>query len=136
MTATEGSDEPRRFPRRVYDHGHEPDPRFSLANERTFLAWIRTALAIMAVGVAMEAFGVPEHPTVRTIAAGAALTLGVATCVHAWWAWVRVERALRLGGPLPGSGMGLVVAAVLAAFPDATVSDVRPIVDRPDNSER
>ena len=39
------TDPERRWPSRVYAHGHEPDPRFSLANERTFLAWIRTALA-------------------------------------------------------------------------------------------
>jgi putative membrane protein len=34
--------------------GQEPDYRFSLANERTFLAWIRTALAILASGVALD----------------------------------------------------------------------------------
>ena len=37
---------PRRFPARVYRAGTEPDPRFTLANERTFLAWIRTSLAL------------------------------------------------------------------------------------------
>lgn len=31
----------------------EPDYRFTLANERTFLAWIRTALALLAGGVAV-----------------------------------------------------------------------------------
>jgi putative membrane protein len=35
----------RRFPRSVFSRGTEPDARFTLANERTFLAWIRTALA-------------------------------------------------------------------------------------------
>ena len=44
----------RRFPRSVYGEGEEPDPRFSLANERTFLAWLRTALAMYA------AFGFEE----------------------------------------------------------------------------
>ena len=34
-------------------HGHEPDYRFTLANERTFLAWIRTSLGLMAVGLAV-----------------------------------------------------------------------------------
>jgi putative membrane protein len=37
-----------RFPRWVYGAGDEPDARFSLANERTFLAWIRTSLALSA----------------------------------------------------------------------------------------
>ena len=36
--------------------GEEPDPRFTLANERTFLAWIRTALALVASGIGLEAF--------------------------------------------------------------------------------
>ena len=51
----EGRD--RRFPRRVYGAGQEPDVRFSLANERTFLAWVRTSLALVAGGVALEALG-------------------------------------------------------------------------------
>ena len=45
----------RRFPRSVYGEGEEPDPRFSLANERTFLAWLRTALAMYAAAFALEA---------------------------------------------------------------------------------
>ncbi len=39
----------------MYAQGTEPDPRFSLANERTFLAWIRTSLALLATGVALVA---------------------------------------------------------------------------------
>jgi putative membrane protein len=34
--------------RRWYDEGVDPDRRYSLANERTFLAWIRTSLALVA----------------------------------------------------------------------------------------
>ena len=45
-----------RWPGRVFDHGSEPDPRFSLANERTFLAWLRTGLALVAGGVALDQF--------------------------------------------------------------------------------
>ena len=32
------------------DDGEEPDYRFTLANERTFLAWVRTALGLLAGG--------------------------------------------------------------------------------------
>ncbi len=42
--------------RRLLPEGSEPDPRFTLANERTFLAWVRTALALLAGGIAIEAF--------------------------------------------------------------------------------
>ena len=54
-----------RFPRRVYDRGEEPDARFTLANERTFLAWIRTSLALLAGGVALEALGLGMHAGFR-----------------------------------------------------------------------
>ena len=50
---------PSRFPRRVYGVGSEPDPRFTLANERTFLAWIRTSLALLAGAAAVTSF---DHP--------------------------------------------------------------------------
>ena len=50
-----GSDADRRWPRQVYAVGTEPDPRFTFANERTFLAWIRTALGFLAAGVAIAA---------------------------------------------------------------------------------
>ncbi|HET8988949.1 MAG TPA: DUF202 domain-containing protein, partial [Humibacillus sp.] len=53
------SREARRFPRSVYEHGEDPDPRFSLANERTFLAWVRTSLAFVAAGLAVEALELP-----------------------------------------------------------------------------
>ena len=43
----------QRKPASVYGQGDEPDPRFSLVNERTALAWMRTALALVAAGIAI-----------------------------------------------------------------------------------
>jgi putative membrane protein len=105
----------RRFPRRVYAQGVEPDARFTLANERTFLAWIRTSLALVAGGVALEALGLPLHPTLRVAASVALLVLGVVTPATAWMHWAAVEAAVRRGTPLPGPRLGLPLAVGVLA---------------------
>jgi putative membrane protein len=99
-----------RFPRSVYDVGTEPDARFTLANERTFLAWIRTALALIAAGVALEALALPLQPGLRLTAALLLLLIGLAVPLLSWFTWGAVERALRRGAPLPGSKVALPVA--------------------------
>ena len=60
------------WPRWVYDEGTDPDPRFTLANERTFLAWIRTSIAFMAAGVAIDALPVPYSESVKSASGGGA----------------------------------------------------------------
>lgn len=100
----------RRFPKYVYGNGAEPDVRFSLANERTFLAWIRTSLALVAVGVALEALDLPVEPRLRMGAAVVFIALGVAVPVHGWIGWARNERAIRRDDPLPGPGFGGLVS--------------------------
>lgn len=106
----------RRFPRGVYARGAEPDARFSLANERTFLAWVRTALALLAGGVALEALELPVEPHLRLAASVVLLVLGVAAPVQAWFGWARAERALRERRPLPAPVMSgpLAVGVALA----------------------
>ena len=99
-----------RFPRSVYGEGDEPDPRFSLANERTFLAWIRTSLALVAAGVAIEVLEV-GHPGWRLAAALVFTSLGILAAVRAWFGWAGTERALRNARPLPGPGTGAVLVA-------------------------
>lgn len=109
----------RRFPRSVYGTGSEPDIRFSLANERTFLAWIRTSLAFLAAGIALEALELPIEPRLRLAAALLFILLGTATPIQAGLGWMRVERAIRTGRPLPAPtlagpvGAGTVLAGVL-----------------------
>jgi putative membrane protein len=99
----------KRLPGWVYDVGTEPDPRFTLANERTFLAWIRTALALIAAGVALEALNLPIQPALRRTAALILLFLGVIVPLLSWVSWGAAERALRRQAPLPGSKVALPV---------------------------
>ncbi len=111
-----------RFPARLYREGGEPDPRFSLANERTFLAWLRTALALLAAGVALEALEIPDDPILRFAAAAVFIALGIASVVRSWFGWLGAERSLRTGHPLPGSlfsaalATGVVVGGLIVAF--------------------
>ncbi|ONI70551.1 hypothetical protein ALI144C_48850 [Actinosynnema sp. ALI-1.44] len=109
-----------RWPRSVYGVGNEPDPRFSMANERTFLAWLRTSLALMAAGVGFAALG-PVGNALDLAVAVALLVTGVACSLSALQHWIACERAMRLGQPLPSPwmaavlGVGLAVTGVLAA---------------------
>ncbi len=105
----------RRWPRSVYDAGGEPDARFSMANERTFLAWIRTAMAFVAGAVALEALAAPLDPTLRLIAALVLVVTGLVLVAQAWFGWMRAERALRLNRPLPAPLSALPATIGLAA---------------------
>ena len=107
------NDPRNRFPRSVYGEGDEPDPRFSLANERTFLAWIRTALAFVAGGIAVEALQVPLPEVLRVAISLVLVLAGIASTAQAWFAWVRTERAMRHLAPLPSSGLKLPIALML-----------------------
>lgn len=100
-----------RRPHWVYDHGAEPDPRFTLANERTFLAWIRTSLAIIAGAVALHSLGLPDSGTVRDVLIVVLVALGATTTSVAYVRWARIERAMREGRPLPAFGLGLLMTA-------------------------
>ncbi|MBA5244765.1 MULTISPECIES: YidH family protein [Corynebacterium] len=102
------------FTRRVFPDGGEPDPRFTLANERTFLAWTRTALAFLAGGIALEAFELPGiEPGVRKVAAAAVILIAMAISAGAAVRWVRIERALRHDEPLPAPAIIPVLCVVV-----------------------
>jgi putative membrane protein len=95
--------------------GRTPDYRFSLANERTFLAWIRTGLALVAGGLACAQFLPPmpiEH--LREAIAVALLVLGATVALRAVDHWARIERAMRTGTDLPASRFPAILAIVVA----------------------
>lgn len=98
----------------VRETGTTPDYRFSLANERTFLAWIRTGLALVAGGLAAAQF-LPPLPIahLREGIAIALLLLGGAVAVRAVDHWARTERAMRLGRDLPASRFPAVLAILV-----------------------
>jgi putative membrane protein len=100
----------------VYAVGSEPDPRFTFANERTFLAWIRTALGFLAAGVAIAAVARLAGPVGLEVRLASVVLIisGLACGILAYWRWMINERAMRLGEPLPSSPMLLVVTAVVA----------------------
>jgi len=92
----------------------EPDPRFTLANERTFLAWIRTSLAVIAAAVAADAVMVDVWPDgIRRSITVLLLSAGTAISASAALRWLAVERALRTGRPLPLSPLVPVLALVV-----------------------
>jgi putative membrane protein len=96
------------------DDGDEPDYRFTLANERTFLAWVRTALGLLAGGVAVrqliDPFDLADSTTVLALLAiGCSLLL----VIGGYLRWVTVQRAIRRGEALPANRLVPLAAFVL-----------------------
>ena len=102
-------------PKRIDEVGANPDYRFSLANERTFLAWIRTGLALIGGGLGVAAFIPPlKWAHVREILAIALVLLGAVIAIRAVDHWARCERAIRMGQPLPRSRFPAILALAVA----------------------
>jgi putative membrane protein len=100
-----------------HEHEHEPDYRFTLANERTFLAWIRTALALIAGGVALVQLvprfgitGVRHALSVFLVISGGLLA---AMAVRRWQ---RVQTAMRRNADLPTSRLPVFFGVALLAM--------------------
>lgn len=96
------ADERTPLARTFFPDGEEPDPRFTLANERTFLAWTRTSLAFLAGGIALEAFPIDNiSDSLRTALSVFIIAVGMLIAAGAALRWIRVERAMRHNRPLP-----------------------------------
>jgi inner membrane protein YidH len=119
-----------RRPRSVYGRGSEPDPRFSMANERTALAWVRTALALVAGGIGLTSLArLANLSRFLDLVAVILCAGGAALAVVAVVGWRRRELAMRLDEPLPApvalTWLGVAIAAaalVLAGY--VAVKDV------------
>jgi len=98
--------------------GTEPDPRFTFANERTFLAWSRTALALVVAGLGIVQLlpPFPGVPAGRHLLGVPLIALGAVLAVAAYIEWVRNQRALRRGDPMPVSVMPWILAATITGI--------------------
>ncbi|CAM3825917.1 YidH family protein [Tsukamurella ocularis] len=112
-----------RPPGPVVPQGEEPDPRFTLANERTFLAWTRTSLAVIAAALGLEALAGDLVPDLqRGLIVRGSLILAIILAVQAGYRWRKVDHAMRHGRPLPRPGASwwvigyLVIAALVLLF--------------------
>lgn len=95
--------------------GEDPDYRFSLANERTFLAWIRTSLGLLAGGVGVVQL-VPRFsiPGGRTTLGVILVSLSLLVSASSYARWERNERAIRMNRALPRSSVARVLALGLS----------------------
>jgi putative membrane protein len=115
-------------PDELREVGTTPDYRFSLANERTFLAWIRTGLALIAGGLAVAQFLSPlpvRH--LREVLAIVPIAIGAGCALRAIDHWIRCETAMRTGKPLPPSRFPALLALIVAV--SALLALVYVIVD-------
>lgn len=96
--------------------GRMPDYRFSLANERTFLAWIRTAMAILAGAIAIDQLTPQIAPQpVRVVLCLLLSAIGALLAVEAYRRWSLQEQAMRNNQELPHAWLLVAMTAVIAA---------------------
>jgi len=94
----------------------EPDVRFTYANERTFLAWNRTALALIATGVAATQL-LPKLQLAwgRRLLGLPLVILGAVVAAESFRQWRANDRAMRRGDSLPRSRLPLIVTLGIVA---------------------
>lgn len=78
----------------------EPDVRFSLANERTLLAYLRTAIGLIGAAVAVAHF--LEDADLALVLAGFLLLGGAVAAIGGYRRFQEADRAIREGAPLRG----------------------------------
>jgi putative membrane protein len=95
----------------------DPDARFTFANERTFLAWSRTGLALIVAGLGIVQL-LPPFPGVswgRHLIGVPLIVLGAIVAVAGYVEWVRNQRALRRGEPVPRSLLPVILTVTITA---------------------
>lgn len=97
------------------DAGRQPDVQLSFANERTFLAWERTALGLITAGLAITQL-LPsfDFPGGRRIIGLPLIGLGTLIAAVSYWEWRRNQESISRGQPIPSSRLPLIVAVVVS----------------------
>lgn len=109
------SDAPRAGKSDNAERLSEPDVRFLYANERTFLAYNRTSLALVTAGLAITQLLPPfDFPGGRRMIGLPLIAMGTLMSIASLFQWKRNERAMRLGQPLPKSILPMLVTIVVA----------------------
>ena len=92
------------------------DYRFSLANERTFLAWNRTALSLVAGGLAVvQLLDEVDPPALRRALGVPIVLLGGLLAALSFSRWERNEEAMRADRALPRSILPRLLALGVTA---------------------
>ncbi|AIJ09800.1 MULTISPECIES: YidH family protein [Edwardsiella] len=106
-----------------WKEGERPDYRFSLANERTFLAWIRTSLALLASAIALDQLILHYNlPLKWSILALSLAMMGAVISIFSWLRWrdneiaMRHSRPLKLMNGMPILSIYISIASVLIIF--------------------
>lgn len=100
----------------------EPDYRFTLASERTFLAYERTAIALIAAGLAV--FHLFELSWANKLLTGLLLAGGLVAAVGGYYRFHEVDKAIRAGDPLPANPSAHVLAVAVVVCVVASVLSV------------
>ena len=96
--------------------GEEPDPRWTLANERTLLAYQRTALGLLVAGLAVVGSrSVAEAPLWLSAIGLPLIVLGAAVGLEGRRRFLSAQKAMRTGEPLDAPAVAVFLPWGIAA---------------------
>ena len=91
---------------------HLPDVRFSLANERTFLAWGRTSLTTIGTGLLIVKL-LEDKGTLALVLGAGLIALGMLAGIGAYISYRRIDKAVRTGAPVSTTGMAVLLLIII-----------------------
>ena len=102
------------WPGWVYRQGQDVPYQSSLSNERTFLAWVHTSLALLATGVGLDVVDLEIPDGAKTAISVALVVMALTTAVFSWVRWAITQRAMRVNQTIPSPRYGVLVVVVVA----------------------